>query len=808
MGACAADAPSPPSSASPPPLAQPADASQPLPSHEGTTLLLEVVINDFPIGKIAEVEERGGKLFLRGQDLPQLGLRTPAEVMPGADGLYAIDALPDVSARLDAPTQTLYITAADSALLTRELRVRAAEGSTTPLESGTGFTLNYDVNGAVTNGQKYGSGLFEGRVFSPLGVASTDFLAFAGSPGGGPSREPVRLDSTYTYFDYDAQRHYGLGDLITGGLSWTRPVRLGGLQITHDFSMRPDLITFPVPTVTGSAAVPSTVDVLVNGTRSLSQQVSPGPFAIPQLPVFTGAGQVQLTLTNALGQQVTSIQPFYASSSLLAADLNTYSLEGGFVRRNWGALSNDYGDFAASGTYRRGLNDWLTFEAHAEGTRDLFMGGGGLVVNLFNFAILNLDGVGSSFQGDAGGEIALGLERVGRIFSFGASAVLATNKFGDLAATQGDPAPTRQIIAHASTSLGEWGSFGLAWTQMNQPGFLFLGSVGAPPVFVPPGEPGLPPPGTSPQSFIPGATTKLLSGSYSVELFGKLFLYANGFHDFAQGGTGASIGVTIPLGQRDSVSMGGIFQDRSPLDGQIQAQRSVSDVGDWGYQAYSSAKQHQFGLLQYKSPWGLFTAGVDHLDGDTTFRAEAQGAVSYIDNRLFPTNTVTNSFAVVNTNGVGDVHVFNENRPAGVTDDRGQLLVPNLLGWQNNHLAIDPADVPIDAQVPYIARTVRPPDRSGVVVGFPITKTNGALLTLVDEAGRPVPLGSTATLVASGVDEPVGHDGETFVENLGPDNQVAVQMPDGSRCVVSFPFTPTPGQIPQIGPLTCRKQNP
>jgi outer membrane usher protein FimD/PapC len=28
---------------------------------------------------------------------------------------------------------------------------------------------------------------------------------------------------------------------------WTRPVRLGGIQVQRDFSIRPDLVTLPLP---------------------------------------------------------------------------------------------------------------------------------------------------------------------------------------------------------------------------------------------------------------------------------------------------------------------------------------------------------------------------------------------------------------------------------------------------------------------------------------------------------------------------------------------------------------------------------
>ena len=158
----------------------------------------------------------------------------------------------------------------------------------------------------------------------------------------------VRLDSAYTFADVNSLRRYSLGDFINGGLSWTRPVHLEGAQIRSDFSMRPDLVTFPLPTVTGSTAVASSVSVLADGNLIVASQVGAGPFEVPQLPVVSGAGTISMTVTNALGQQVTLTQPFYASSSLLDPGLQTFAVQSGLVRRNWGTVSNDYGKFAAT----------------------------------------------------------------------------------------------------------------------------------------------------------------------------------------------------------------------------------------------------------------------------------------------------------------------------------------------------------------------------------------------------------------------------------------------------------------------------
>jgi outer membrane usher protein len=767
-------------------------------------LQLEVAINGRQIGKIGEFTLRDGALLATRQELADLGLRVPANLAPVAGNLIALTSLPGVTTRFNPAAQTIDITAPETALLPNLLQVAANPASAIPLESAVGATLNYDVVGSEAQGRAFGSGLFDFRVFSPVGIASTDFLAYSsGNSTVGGQGAAIRLDSTYVYSDFNAQRRYWLGDFINGGLSWTRPVRMGGAQITRDFSMRPDLVTFPLPTLAGSVAVPSTVDVLVNGTQALSREVPPGPFAVPQLPVITGAGVVQLRVTNALGQQVITTLPFYSSANLLAPGLHTWSLEAGWVRRNWGVVSNDYGDYAASGTYRRGLTDHLTVEAHAEGTKDQFMAGGGFVADVFNFAVVNIGGAASTSQGHTGGQLSVGLQRLGHKLSFGALATLATTSFRDIAAMNGDPVPTRQITANASYALGRWGSFGLAWAQIDRPAATIpVGIIGPP---SPPGGIGT---GNTGRRALPAESTQLLTASYSVPLFHKAYLYADAFHDFARGGgNGGSIGITIPLGRRSSASGGAGWQSGSSAYGQVQVQQSAGNVGEFGYQAYLAAGgiSHEFGQLMYKSPWALFTAGADHVGGDTTLRLESQGAFSFADNKLFASNTVYQSFAVVDTGGVGGVHVQYENRPAGVTDSGGRVLVPDLLSWEVNRISINPADVPVDVEVSYAERQVRPPDRSGVVVKFPIHRTNGALLVLVDEAGRPIPVGSLAMLEAGGLETPVGYDGQAFVEGLQKQNRLLVQLPNDTRCVVAFAYAPIANDIPKLGPLTCRR---
>src|SRR3954471_7011070 len=96
-------------------LDNPARASEPL--------LLEVVINNYSIGKIGEFMLRDDALFATPGELRDLGLRVPDSVRLGTDELVALSALPGVTARLDKASQTLHVSASAASLLPALLAV-------------------------------------------------------------------------------------------------------------------------------------------------------------------------------------------------------------------------------------------------------------------------------------------------------------------------------------------------------------------------------------------------------------------------------------------------------------------------------------------------------------------------------------------------------------------------------------------------------------------------------------------------------------------------------------------------------------
>jgi outer membrane usher protein len=758
------------------------------------TLLLDVHINGHSIGLTGEFTLRGSTLLARRSELHDLGLRVPLTLLSrdtdpaDADPLILLSDLPGMTWTLDSKTQALFLKAGIKLLLPTRLQLDDRErisSDTTAIQSGTGVSLNYDVAGNFGELGAGGTGALDFRAFSPLGVLSSGWLAFSGANRPASAGSPfLRLDSTYSFADTATLRRYSLGDFITGGLTWTRPIRMLGAQIRSDFSMRPDLVTFPLPSVGGEVAVPSTVDVLADGNVVVAQDVNPGPFEIPQLPVVSGAGTITLAVTNDLGQQVRVSQPYYASATLLAPGLQTFSGQAGLVRRNWGQISNDYGKLAGTFQYRRGLTQNFTFEGTMEDTAGLALAGAGAVRQIGHLGVGNLAVSGSASSQGNGLMVAAGAQRVGRTFSLAASATVASRLYQDVAAKNGQAFPRKQIAASGGLSLRRLGSIGGAYGRFDQ-------DASANPIAY---------------AINSAEHTRIVSANYSVSIH-HMSIYANEFHSMSNhGSNGLQFGVIMPFGRRSSVSVGGAADG----SGQVQAQQSATRIGEWGYQAYESfgGTNHQFEPGQYKSPWGLLTAGVDMAGSSATVRLEDQGAISFVDRGLFPSNTIYDSFAIVDTGHLAHVSVLQENRPVGQTDGSGRLLVPDMHAFSINQLSIKPENIPPDISIDTATREIRPQDRSGVVVKFRVKVSHGALLRLIDDKGAQLPVGSIATLRATGTSVPVGFEGEAYVEELSLHNELSVEIVGGKFCTARFDYNAIAGEIPTIGPLRCVERRP
>lgn len=765
----------------------------PLPTafaQEDEPLILEAVVNGASKGVVVEARPKGEELLISAQDIRDLGLKSPTPEQTDSSGMVSLSRLDGVSYELDRAHQILRILATDRALQAQVLGGNQTEGSTFASPQSYGAVLNYDLLGNGTGRSNVVSGFFDGRIYGPPGLFTTTMLAQGGT--GGVTSQVRRLDTTYRYNPLGSLTAFNAGDLVTGGLSWTRPFRLGGAQYGSDFRQRPDLVTSPLPDLTGRAAVPSTVDLFVNNVRQLTQSVEPGPFELRAPPILSGADNVTVVVRDAQGRETTQTLSFYGSPSLLAPGLASYSIEAGLLRQNYGVPGDRYAKPAAAGSLRYGQSSWLTLEAHGEASRDTVAGGIGTAFTLGGYALITASLAGSG-AAHSGMQYGIGIEHGGRMFSFSASYRRADKGYRDLPASVGDPVPRREIRAGIGLSLPTWGAFRLAYADIRQT------LISPETTFLPAGQ--IARPATV-------GDARVLSATFTRPIAQRVNFFASVNRDLTRRNSVSAIfGISVALGERTSGTVSA-SNDNHRWGSALQVGQSAIKPGDFGWQFADAEGQisHQFGQVEYMSSWSNVTAGLDRTAGQASARTGLRGALVAVPQGVFASNTIYDSFAIVDTHGLNNVTVLQENRPVGKTGKDGLLLIPGLQAYRPNRIAIDPADLPADVDTDDLQKMITPRGSSGILADFTIRRGTSAILYLVDKDGKDIPIGAIAVLTRTGQQFPVGFEGQVFLSDLSGEETVRVKLPSGTgECEARFSFQPALGEIPELHGVVCRE---
>ncbi len=748
----------------------------------GVDLYLRVYINGASQGRFAHFRLRGSTLYASRAALDRLGFILPA----GTPDPVALQSLPGVRVNYNAAAQTVSIMAPIS-MLNLALTTRSnTHPPTLKATASPGLLMNYDLYASHFNdGGNALNAFSEQRAFGPFGIFSNTLLANSGSAGGGDwHTHTVRLDTFWQ--DYFPQRMLTVtvGDTLTRNLSWSRATRIAGVQFSRDFSLQPYRVTTPLQAFLGKAAVPSDVELYVDGIRQYQGHVPAGPFDINVNPGITGAGTANMVLTNALGQTTSLSFPFYASQRLLRAGLADWSGSLGVVRKNYGLDSFDYGhDPVLSGFARYGFTNAFTGAVHLEATSAnsglMNAGAGGTWLLGTRGGALNGSISTSSNDGDTGTQIGLGYDWRNRRFGVGLNVLKASGDYRDVASLYNALQPELTASALASWSPERAGNFSLSYVALRYRG----------------------------QS-------------------SSRFVNANWFKSFSNGLT---LGVTLNKELANDQGYGvylslalnfdtgtTFYANASHHDGNnyysVGASHPTPGNGGYGWRVQANGGDDSGGYAQagYLGSHGQITGGVNILDSDHRYLfADANGSLVLMNGDVFAARQVYQSFAVVSTNGVANVPVTFENNFVGETDGSGNLLVTKLLPWQENRFGIGTLKLPADMKITKVKATAVPRQGSGTLVEFPIRRIRAAVITLVNASGKPLPEGSIAHANGkAGEGKVVGYDGMLYLDELQSKNTLEVTTPTGEHCRARFAWHGEDGNIPNIGPLTCTPENP
>jgi outer membrane usher protein len=742
-------------------------------SSEMKEQLLMVDINDEQLNETTLfLSGANGELYASEEDLRRWRLLLPKARSLLHDGrpYYRLHAIPGLKYRVNEATQAVSIVAPAQAFELTAL-FRAPSAPPAPVTPRPGGFVNYDLVATHLPGAiAQRSAQVEIGAFGPAGVVTNDFIAQHGTAGN----HFTRLDTTWTEDRPDELASLRIGDATSSVGQWGQSVHFGGIQYATNFSTQPNLITFPLLNMSGQAALPSTINVYVNGSRVSSQKAPPGPFTVNNIPVVTGSGEVTMVVRDALGREQVVTSPFYASPTMLRKGLQDFSYEAGFVRDNYALSSTDYGPGFASGTFRLGLTDRLTGEWHAEVTPDQVTAGVGAAVLPGSLGVVSGAVAASSGSAGQGALVVLGAQHLGAPWSVTAHTQFTTSDFRDIGLPAGTLPPSQISNLNLGYVIAPETNVGLS--------YVYLANRDAP-------------------------ADKIVSASLSRGLgrFGQLGISAT---DSIEGGGGSSVFVTwtIPLDDRMTASL---TRSSQSGNGQWSAmlQKALPAGDGYGYKLQTTDDGQQAGELDMQNRVGTYSVQVAQQHGQTSEQLSASGGVAVLGGGLHFARTLSQSFGLVQVPGYSGVRVYADNQLVGRTDENGEAMIPMLRPYQENKIGIEQLDLPLDAKFNTLTEIAVPYYRSGVLVKFPVHPAHGALFTILLEDGKPLPTGATVRVDGGKEEFPVGLQGEVYVTGLGPTNKVQASW-HGQTCEFEVRYPKTTDPLPRLGTFTCKGVQP
>ncbi|UZW53836.1 fimbria/pilus outer membrane usher protein [Sphingobium sp. JS3065] len=724
-----------------------------------------VVINGRSLSETGLVVQTQGQLFVRGDMPGQWGLRLPDGLarirVDGAD--YAsLEGVPGLSARLDGGGATLLIDAEPS--LFSATHFGTARHGLPVMEAISAQYVGYDLSLSRWSGKWAASVLLDAGASGDWGVIGTTALLQRGMDGPGA----VRLDSNFIRDFPDRRLRLTLGDTVTRGGDWNRPVRFAGIRLGTDFALTPDDITYPLPRLSGSSTLPSVVELAAVSSRQ-SMAVQPGDFAIDYQPVFTGAGEVTMTVRDANGAARTVTQSFYTSPRLLREGIDDFSLEAGVPRRDFGGSSFAYGAPFAAGFWRHGLGDGLTLAGRAEASGDVRMAGLGLGAILSSWGEVTLSMAGGQSRWGTGLLWRAQVQRITSRYSVTASYMRQDAAFVQVGVEDPLPGKRRELIVAGSLTLGRRGSINADYVENDGDGgyrfatgsLSYAASLG-------------------PAWVTLGARRTRFSDSRNNSLFGSL---------------------TLPLGTRSNA---GLFAQGSRIAASV-SQTPPPDSG-WGYRFLAARQDGDMSQWEAGATWRTAAGDVDmsmaRMAGAGGMRLQAHGALVRAGGQIVATPQLDYAFAVVDVGADQDVTVFFESRPVARKAGLGrQAVVTGLQPYAANRIAIDLDDLPIDAVVTSAEQVAVPGYRQAVAIRFARTSAHPVTLRLVDKDGAPVEQG--LTVIVEGAESGVsGHDGEIFLADARAGQDILLTGP-AKICRAIVPALPDRSGMTRIAPVPC-----
>ncbi|WP_370605582.1 fimbria/pilus outer membrane usher protein [Citrobacter braakii] len=225
-------------------------------------------------------------------------------------------------------------------------------------------------------------------------------------------------------------------------------------------------------------------------------------------------------------------------------------------------------------------------------------------------------------------------------------------------------------------------------------------------------------------------------------------------------------------GATHSVGIGGAaFEDNRLSWGASQS--LLSGVNNNKYSNSNSTVN-----ASYSGGRGKLSAGYNYGRGQKQFSYGLQGGVVATRYGVILSQSLGDTMALIRAPGADDVRI--DNITGARTDWRGYTVTSNLQPYRRNKISLDPLSAGQDVTLGINSQTVTP-TRGAVVLASFSTEVGRQVLFNLTKAGKPLPFGTTVSLISDSNSEGnkgnrlgiIGDAGQVYMSGM-PDNGVLV----------------------------------
>jgi outer membrane usher protein len=706
--------------------------------------VLKVYVNKEEKGEYFFILD-GGRILASPQDLLDMGFKeAPQGVEVTKEGYVALDSLsPGVSFTFDEKTSELHLTVDPKLLKKNTIDLSQKRTGKVFFASDTTAFLNYGITYSADNDLDFTS------LSIPLetGISKDGFLGLSTFSyiNNDTDNRFVRLLTNITRDDPARLRRFVVGDVPAFSGMLGSGGTLGGVSVSTNFSMSPFFVRSPGLDITGMVQTPSDVEVYANDMLIKRERLSPGEFEFLNLPNINGAGEVSIVIKDAFGQEQRLFIPYYLSSQLLKPGLQEYSYNLGFKRRELGKENFNYGDPAFVAFHRVGFSPTFTGGLRAEVDKDIVNAGPSATFLLGNLGELDTALALSHGDGRSGYGYFSNYFYAGKYFNGRVSARGFSRDYTNLTLTTSADKPRFENSIGVGVRQKELGSLSLSYGMSD---------------------------------FYQGTDLKRASAFYSKPLLKNASLNISASRTDADKRVNEIfVMFTILLGKETSGALGYSTQDGAVTETAAVQQNPPLGTG-FGYRLLAERKENDQSAdttggdatVQYRGPYGVYSADYRRSSGQNSYNISASGGVAYINNSVYFARPITDGFALVKVGGLDKVRVNYNNQEVGTTGKNGELLVPGLIGYNENNMSINDQDIPVNYSIADMKKLVSIPYRGGGMVRFDLTKVQGfAGRLFMIERGKKTPAeywGLELRMNDQTTEAVVGKGGEFYLENI------------------------------------------